>query len=343
MSSCKRYILNKGGLYKCSSVKGTKTDCACLAGLNLKKEKWQFDNFSKPEYKLSEIIGEHYITVYKFNPKNFNFDIVFVEPEEWYDIQETPDMDDDTNAEEWYDIQETTEEMDTDDDTNENALMLKHFYQHISGLQSYYINGTFFDEVKYVTYGDSKGIDLVDGVIKQMPNIDIIQGIREHYGYFGIDSADQPYISKSKRPGSKQYLQSAPMLIKDGKILFTKDCFENKLFKWDPKANVVEGLNHASNPNPRSAICIDYNDDVLFVIVQGRENEGRGLDISQFTQVLSCFKVKDALNLDGGKSTNIMKYTLNGLTSERLFDPTDGGDGGVGRIVPNFIIASKKR
>lgn len=65
-------------------------------------------------------------------------------------------------------------------------------------------------------------------------------------------------------------------------------------------------LSHASNPNPRSMLAITENDLVIFVVVEGRENRGFGMDLVQLAQFArSRLNAKYAINLDGGRSSRM--------------------------------------
>jgi exopolysaccharide biosynthesis protein len=65
-------------------------------------------------------------------------------------------------------------------------------------------------------------------------------------------------------------------------------------------------LYHASNPNPRSALLIDRDNNIKFVYVEGRDNRGDGMDLAQLAQLcIDCGAVK-AINLDGGRSSQFM-------------------------------------
>lgn len=66
-------------------------------------------------------------------------------------------------------------------------------------------------------------------------------------------------------------------------------------------------LSHADNPNPRSAVCILKNGDIIFLTVEGRGERGVGIDLATFAKsILKTFPtVITAINLDGGRSSNM--------------------------------------
>lgn len=71
-------------------------------------------------------------------------------------------------------------------------------------------------------------------------------------------------------------------------------------------------LSHASNPNPRSALCIDDKNGVYMVYIEGRDERGMGMDFAQLAQFckglsrLTGRHIVKAINLDGGRSSHIV-------------------------------------
>jgi exopolysaccharide biosynthesis protein len=65
-------------------------------------------------------------------------------------------------------------------------------------------------------------------------------------------------------------------------------------------------LYHAANPNPRSALVITMEGLVVMVKVEGRDNRGVGMDLSQLAEFCRVFlHARHAINLDGGNSSQI--------------------------------------
>ena len=66
-------------------------------------------------------------------------------------------------------------------------------------------------------------------------------------------------------------------------------------------------LSHSSNPNPRSLLCILKNGDYIFITVEGRARRGVGFDLYSLAQtiLLSFPEIRTAVNLDGGRSSNM--------------------------------------
>lgn len=66
-------------------------------------------------------------------------------------------------------------------------------------------------------------------------------------------------------------------------------------------------FNHADNANPRTVLCILENGDYLIVCVEGRGEDGDGMDLySLAVLLLKEYKIKDCINLDGGRSSTLV-------------------------------------
>ena len=65
-------------------------------------------------------------------------------------------------------------------------------------------------------------------------------------------------------------------------------------------------LSHASNPNPRSAIIIDENEQISIIYVEGRDMRGAGMDLAQLSQLCIRLGAVAAINLDGGISSQFV-------------------------------------
>ena len=91
----------------------------------------------------------------------------------------------------------------------------------------------------------------------------------------------------------------------------------------------------ATGTHNRSVIGIDYEGNVWYIAVDGRfKDVCTGMSISDLTRLCRELGLKDALNLDGGGSTQVwtsVQGTLNHPSDNRRFD-REGG-----RTVPNII------
>jgi exopolysaccharide biosynthesis protein len=55
--------------------------------------------------------------------------------------------------------------------------------------------------------------------------------------------------------------------------------------------------------HPRSAICVDRSNRLLFVVIDGRYDGSDGVTIPELAEVMVSLQCQDAMNLDGGGST----------------------------------------
>ncbi len=72
-------------------------------------------------------------------------------------------------------------------------------------------------------------------------------------------------------------------------------------------------LSHADNPNPRTCIIILKNGNYVFLTVEGRGSRGIGIDLYSLSVTIkkNFPNVLTAINLDGGRSTNMAWRTVN--------------------------------
>ena len=71
--------------------------------------------------------------------------------------------------------------------------------------------------------------------------------------------------------------------------------------------------------HPRSAICIDRNNNLYFVALDGRYAGSDGLKMPELAMVMQSLNCWDAMNLDGGGSTLLY---ANSRIINRPSDPT---------------------
>lgn len=55
--------------------------------------------------------------------------------------------------------------------------------------------------------------------------------------------------------------------------------------------------------HPRSAICIDINNHLYFVAIDGRYDQSDGMKMPEIAHLMQSLGCVDAMNLDGGGST----------------------------------------
>lgn len=83
---------------------------------------------------------------------------------------------------------------------------------------------------------------------------------------------------------------------------------------------------------PRSAVGVTKAGKILFAVVDGRQSHSHGLTLTEFAQLLVQFGVQNAVNLDGGGSSEL--YAGGAV----LNSPSDGSE----RAVGSALILQKK-
>ncbi len=80
-----------------------------------------------------------------------------------------------------------------------------------------------------------------------------------------------------------------------------------------PNCTTITGgeLSHAGNPNPRSMLISRIDEkgqyEVIFVVIEGRENRGDGMDMVELANfAVERYHANRAIGLDGGGSSNIV-------------------------------------
>jgi len=88
---------------------------------------------------------------------------------------------------------------------------------------------------------------------------------------------------------------------------------------------------HLANQNPRSVMALS-DKHMYFIVVEGRNSRGAGMDISQLTQFIknNFPEIKKAVNLDGGRSSSISWFHDNEIT---LLNPTNNNNYPIGSII----------
>lgn len=148
--------------------------------------------------------------------------------------------------------------------------------------------------------------------------------VTEHYGCVRITvdgNVDIQKVSDFTDASFKDYIadaeylmSSGPMLVQNGKELITKDLLETDprfqfkhvfaRFGAHPGSVPPGTFYHADQLNPRSAIGITKNGELLLVTVKGEEEPSKrdGMTLDQFALLMKLLGSETALNLDGGYS-----------------------------------------
>ncbi len=110
---------------------------------------------------------------------------------------------------------------------------------------------------------------------------------------------------------------AGPMLLLNGQYRITA---------WE------EGFGYTSIPNrhPRTAAGVAANGDLLLVVVDGRQEASRGVDLAELARLMREAGARDALNLDGGGSSTL-------VVQGRLVNRPTGGT--FERQVMNALVA----
>ncbi|WP_409340620.1 phosphodiester glycosidase family protein [Paenibacillus sp. MBLB4367] len=91
-------------------------------------------------------------------------------------------------------------------------------------------------------------------------------------------------------------LSFGPALIKNGQL--AQD-FNNV------KIDTNFGNRSISNANPRTGIGMIAPNHYVFVVVDGRQSDSRGMTLNEFAQLFADLGAKEAYNLDGGGSSTM--------------------------------------
>lgn len=188
------------------------------------------------------------------------------------------------------------------------------------------INASFFNMMNYNPIGPFKNskLNLIDN-----ENL-IPKDYENEYGLIGITKNGNIDIKHPLESTTyslySQLITSGPLLVYNSKIVLTDNIIrEDKKYQCrNPKNNEISTeiiftdgitncsriqpgkLSHSSNPNPRSALVITEKNEILFIYVEGRAERGAGMDLSQLAELCLKLNAKKAINLDGGRSSQMV-------------------------------------
>lgn len=238
------------------------------------------------------------------------------------------------------------------------------------------INGAFFNEITYKPLGMNASTYITHFNIKKEAETidDWILSINDSYynncndvknnpkkyipfetvysdytAYFGIDQNNLPYINRKVKYNSviykKLFMQSAPLLVENGQVVFNSDDCRKAMFLYHKKdpADQTRILDHSCNFNPRTAVGVKKDNTLLFVMVEGRGNRGIGMDITMLSCLMKRLECEQALNLDGGKSSNVFINTGNGFEAIRTNNDNLNTFQRVSDFLPNIFMLTQKR
>lgn len=144
---------------------------------------------------------------------------------------------------------------------------------------------------------------------------DIPQDYKGYFGIVGITKRGLLEIESYEMKNDSKYnqiLTAGPILVWDEKIIIDESVLSK--IEWQCGDNPKHSCNnikpgefyHASNPNPRSALIVKKNGDVILIYVEGRGQRGFGLDLNQLSQLCLKLGANHAINLDGGMSSQMV-------------------------------------
>ncbi|MBS0286615.1 MAG: phosphodiester glycosidase family protein [Proteobacteria bacterium] len=147
---------------------------------------------------------------------------------------------------------------------------------------------------------------------------------------------------------AKEVFSSGPFLTLDGETVFKEEMLKEKPYQFQQvkayfgthPGSVPPGtFYHADQPNPRSAIGLAANGDLLMVTVKGEEDPSHrdGLTLAQFAELMKLLGAKTALNLDGGYSA------CHGVFNETMLTPLFVKKAGREKLIPYGIMAIENK
>lgn len=182
------------------------------------------------------------------------------------------------------------------------------------------INGSYFnmDDLTSHTYLSIDGKYLGEPDLKDNFRIDGLFVIKDKAGHkVSIEQYDRNTVD-AIAASNHTVLSAGPLLLKDGK-------------RWPKQDTGGFALDHHN----RSVIALDAAGDIWMIVVDSRfEGFCDGMTIEMLIDLCSGLGLVDALNLDGGGSSQIwtsVQGTLNHPSDNDRFDRQGG------RTVPNII------
>lgn len=176
--------------------------------------------------------------------------------------------------------------------------------------------------------------------------------------YLRIDSTNIGENTPGKDPLKRKYYQYATLCFNNDSIVILKT---DSLRTWEEQLtypnimtagpllifrNEMQQMRtdrtFVTDRHNRTAVGIRPNNDIVFLVADGRFKEAEGLTLLELQKLMKWLGCKDALNLDGGGSTTLFVNYNN--KSEILNFPSDNNrfDHAGERKVSNAILITKK-
>lgn len=213
----------------------------------------------------------------------------------------------------------------------------------ISGGNFHYTppKGEFYewDGPAYVE-GDPVGETVVNGKIKATnPKLN-------NWGAFRIAQSGETSFADTFKDGvdiekktPKYSLGAVPVLVKDGKAVTTNE-LKGPALKFKPGQACAPGIQFQSHMNmqhARASVCKTEEGDHLLLMVEGRRKEAEGLRLTQLGSYLKTLGCKDALNLDGGGTADLVTKNKEGV----FFTTVTGSDPKGKRPIASAIVITE--
>lgn len=201
-----------------------------------------------------------------------------------------------------------------------------------------FLNGGFYNHGQRASTQNpswaSIGTSFIDGQYK--PSVPVPAGYADTY----VDL----------KMGDGSFIQTGPLLARDGRAVFTQQHLEQPRFQFDSQRNIPGELGHANRPNNRSAISLASGQSnapertrlVIGIGDSRRSDDSSGFTLPEWAQVMARIDRLNAVpgwsvNLDGGDSSALGVIDQSDVV---LMDA--GAPGNKGRSTGNFIVFSKK-
>ncbi len=160
--------------------------------------------------------------------------------------------------------------------------------------------GTISGKITNIYYGVKKSI------IKDNSCIISLGGTALKYlPYFRLDKKIDIIVESNPPITLKEAVCGGPILLKNGEIIF------------DKTGEIPFTSDIINSRHPRTVIGIT-DDKIFFIVIEGRNNNSLGLNIPETCELIKNMGIRDAINLDGGGSSQkIIWGNLINQVSER--------------------------
>ncbi len=150
------------------------------------------------------------------------------------------------------------------------------------------------------------------------------------------------------RMGNGSFIQTGPVLAREGQAVFTQQHLEQPKFQFDPEMNYPGRLGHSNRPNNRSGISMPseansvHRTRLVIGLGRGRSDDSPGFTMPEWAEVMARIDRLNELpgwsaNLDGGDSS-----ALGVIDQSNVVLMDAGAPANKKRGTSNFIAFMKK-